>query len=209
MQPTDDIALLLAWQHGDARAGSALLRRHTNVVYRFFLTKTDASSAEELTQATFEACARHRGRIETPAVRAFLLGIAYKKLQKHRATWVRRDARHDPIDHSLAADCTSPSVALRRTERLRLILHAVKRLPLDLQTALELYYWEDLSIDEVAQVLDVAPGTVKSRLSRARDLLRERLVDIASGSEPLPHTTAGLQTWIRSVRPADLPDLRT
>lgn len=208
MRPTDDMTLLLAWQRGDAGAGSALLRRHTNVVYRFFLTKTDASAAEELTQATFDACARHREQIETQAVRAFLLGIAYKELQKHRATGVRRNGRHDPIERGLAAGCTSPSVALRRTERLRLILHAVQRLPLDLQTALELYDWEDLPIDEVAQVLDVAPATVKTRLARARDLMREKLVDIASGNEPLPRTAAGLQTWIRSVRPSDHPSLR-
>jgi RNA polymerase sigma-70 factor (ECF subfamily) len=199
VQVSDDVGLLAAWRRGDARAGSALLRRYTNTIFRFFLTKTDAQAAEELTQATFEACVRHCVRIEN--VRAFLLGIAYKQLQQHRARWVRSEARREAIVCSVVGDGTSPSLALFRTERLRLILHAVQQLPLDLQVAVELYYWEDLSIAEIAGVVEVAPGTVKSRLATARELLREHLARLASGGEVVPRTAAGLQTWIRSVRP--------
>jgi RNA polymerase sigma-70 factor (ECF subfamily) len=202
VQGSDDGALLRAWRCGDARAGGALLRRYTSTVYRFFLTKTDPSTAEELTQATFEACTRKSGNIEGLGVRAFLLGIAYKKLLQHRATWVRRGSRQVAMDRSLAADCTSPSLALFREQRLRLVLHALQQLPLELQIAVELYYWEDLPIKEVAQVLEIAPGTVKSRLAHARDLLRHRIGEAASGRDPVPSTAAGLQTWIRSVRDA-------
>jgi RNA polymerase sigma factor (sigma-70 family) len=181
MHGSDDEALLCAWRSGDPRAGSALLRRHTTTVYRFFLTKTDPVVAEELTQATFEACIRKADRIDGVGVRAYLLGIAHKKLLQHRARWVRRDARHDDLDRSIAAECTSPSGALFRDQRRRLILHALQKLPPTLRTVVELYYWEDLSIAEVSQVLEIPGGTVKSRLAHARELLRPRIIESAAG----------------------------
>jgi RNA polymerase sigma-70 factor, ECF subfamily len=52
---------------------------------------------------------------------------------------------------------------------------ALDKLPLRYQSVLALHYLEDLSVQEVAAVLKVAVGTVKSRLSRGRDLLRERI----------------------------------
>jgi RNA polymerase sigma factor (sigma-70 family) len=177
MHGSDDEALLRAWRSGDTRAGSALLRRHTTTVYRFLLSKTDPVVAEELTQATFEACIRKIDRVDGSRVRAYLLGIAYKLLLQHRTRWVRRDARHEEIDRSIAAECTSPSGALFREQRLRMILHALQKLPLELQSVVELYYWEELSIAEVSQVLEIPGGTVKSRLAHARELLRPRIVE--------------------------------
>ena len=60
------------------------------------------------------------------------------------------------------------------TEPLR---RALAELPLHFQTVLTLHYLEELSIDEVAAVTGSPPGTIKSRLSRGRELLRARLSD--------------------------------
>ena len=73
------------------------------------------------------------------------------------------------------------------------MLAALNGLPLDLQIALELYYWEELSVVEVAAVLEVPEGTVKSRLHRARQLLREQL-DRAE-----PNEDAAIET-LRTLR---------
>ncbi|MEZ4372915.1 MAG: sigma-70 family RNA polymerase sigma factor [Polyangiaceae bacterium] len=47
------------------------------------------------------------------------------------------------------------------------LVEALQRLPLDLQMAIELYYWEELSVAELAEALEIPAGTVKSRLHRA------------------------------------------
>ena len=52
---------------------------------------------------------------------------------------------------------------------------AILALPLSIQTALTLHYFEDLSIDAIATIMNCRPGTVKSRLSRGRELLRIKL----------------------------------
>ena len=66
------------------------------------------------------------------------------------------------------------TIAIQRAEQ-RLLVEALQRLPLDLQMAIELYYWEELSVAELAEALEVPAGTVKSRLHRARELLREEM----------------------------------
>jgi RNA polymerase sigma factor (sigma-70 family) len=197
----DEFALLRAWQAGDAESGSQLLRRYAEPLYHFFLTKTDPTSAEELTQATFEACTRHRAEIqEAGSIRAYLFGIARKKVLQHRDEWRRRGARHDALEHSVVGSRTSPSVAVARSQQQQLVLLALQRLPLDFQIAIELHYWEDMSVVEIARVLEVAPGTVKSRLFRARELLRDAIVQLASNADLASSTVQGLEQWIASLR---------
>jgi RNA polymerase sigma-70 factor (ECF subfamily) len=199
----DEFALLNAWRSGDAESGTQLLRRYTDTVYHFFLTKTDGASAEELTQATFEACTRQRDRIcEQGSIRAYLLGIARKKLLQHHDEWRRRGMRRQSLEGSVAGMLTSPSVALARSERQRIVLAALQALPIDFQIAIELHYWEDMSVAEIARVLEVAPGTVKSRLHRGRELLREKIHQVAADPRLAEDTVAGLQTWIASLRGA-------
>ena len=54
MLPDDDLELLGLWQAGQTLAGRELVRRHYAAVYRFFFSKVDLGSCEDLTQATFE-----------------------------------------------------------------------------------------------------------------------------------------------------------
>jgi len=55
------------------------------------------------------------------------------------------------------------------------------RVPLDHQIVIELFYWEEPSIADIAEVIGVAKGTVSSRLSRAKDNLRRALRDLEAG----------------------------
>lgn len=72
------------------------------------------------------------------------------------------------------------SIAAAR-ERQRLLLLALRQLPLTLQLPLELHYWEGLSMREIGELLDLKPGTVKKRLFTARrrlsDAMNEHLED--------------------------------
>ena len=143
---------------------------------RFFRTKTDVG-VEDLVQRTFLVCAERLhsyGGVAT--FRAFLFGIARNVLFEHLRARTR-DGRPDAALGASAIIDLAPGVstlAFRRAEQ-RSLVDALQRIPLKLQLVVELYYWEELGIDELAHLLDVPEGTVKSRLHRARGLLREAM----------------------------------
>jgi RNA polymerase sigma factor (sigma-70 family) len=170
----DELELLCRWQAGDTAAGERVLAQHFWPIYRFFRGKVDGA-ADDLAQRTFLICLEslHRLRPEL-GIRAFLFGVARNVLLE----WLRRcerDARLDPAVTSLAATTRTHGSRLDERDAGRALREALTELPIDFQIAVELHYWEGLTIVEIAEVLDVPPGTIKSRLSRARAHLRERL----------------------------------
>jgi RNA polymerase sigma-70 factor (ECF subfamily) len=168
---SDDLELLLAWRSGDDEAGNRLARRHFQDIYTFFRTKA-ADAAEDLTQQTFLHAVRARDRVDDRGgFRAYLFGIARHRLLHH---WDSLRAGGVALDE-VADRGTSPSGGARQGERKELILAALARLDLDERLAIELTYWHELSATEVAQVLEIPVGTVKSRIRRARAELRRGL----------------------------------
>jgi RNA polymerase sigma factor (sigma-70 family) len=171
-----DYELLSAWRNDDAASGNALVRRHFTSVYTFLRSKAP-EHVDELVQRTFLACVEAVERIdETRSFRAYLFGIARRQLIYHYRSHRREGERFDPMLESVCDVRGSPSQVAAMRQEQQLVLDALQNLPLDLQITLELHYWEGMTVAEVAAVLEVPPGTVKSRLHRARELLREKLV---------------------------------
>ena len=196
----DEFELLRAWRMGDSAAGSRLLRQHVDMLYHFFAARVGETNAEELTQSTFEVCAKSRDKLKGEgSIRAYLLAIARNKLLQHRDEWRRRGSRHQPMEASVAGYGPSVTSVVAGREQQRVIVAALRRLPLDFQLAIELHYWEDLSVVEVAQVLAISPGTVKSRMHRARAMLREAIDELAQSEALAASATQGLDTWIASL----------
>jgi DNA-directed RNA polymerase specialized sigma24 family protein len=94
----------------------------------------------------------------------------------------------------------SPSSVLAVHQEQRLLLEALRRIPLDYQLVLELYYWEDMAAPELAQVLGLPEGTVRSRLRRARELLTHRMKVLARSPTLLKTTLSDLEKWVTSLR---------
>ncbi|MGF1467327.1 MAG: RNA polymerase sigma factor [Sandaracinaceae bacterium] len=166
----DDSELFAAWQGGDAQAGNELFERHFDGLYRFFRGKVD-DGAEDLVQKTLLACVRGRAYRGDGTFRAYLYAVARNALYDA----LRAKRRHERLDFgevSLEDLGTSPTGWLARREEQQLLHMALRRIPVDLQIALELFYFEDLSAAEVAQVLDVPEGTVRSRVRRGLAQLR-------------------------------------
>jgi RNA polymerase sigma factor (sigma-70 family) len=170
-----DYELLTAWRDDDAESGNALVRRHFASVYTFLRSKAP-EHVDELVQRTFLACVEAVERIdEDRSFRAYLFGIARRQLIYHYRSNRREGDRFDPMLESVCDVRGSPSQIAAMREEQQMVLDALQNLPLDLQITLELHYWEGMTVAEVGAVLEVPAGTIKSRLHRARELLRERL----------------------------------
>jgi len=82
------------------------------------------------------------------------------------------------------------------------LLEALRRLPLDLQIAIELHYWEGMTVREIALVVDAPEGTIKRRLQRARARLEAIIRELAD-SDVLANSTIGdLAGWARQLQEA-------
>lgn len=200
--PSDE-TLLETWRAGDRAAGEALLRRHFDALFGFFRGKLDDRAVvEDLVQRTMLAVFRGREGFRSDAsFRTWLFAIARNEL----CGQLRRAQRNpEPVDFGEVSVAelsgAGPNTVVGRLQHARLLLEALRRIPLDLQIAIELTYWEDLSATEVAAVLDVPPGTVKSRLRRAREALHEAMLALGSPSAAAHDTVENLDGWAARVR---------
>jgi len=194
-----DADLLAAWRAGDRALGNALFRRHVVRVSRFFRTKLP-EAAEDLTQSTFLALVEAQPTLRAEAsFRAFVFGIARKQLLMHLRGRTRARQRFDPLTTSAVDAGASPARLAARHEQQRLVATALQRLPVDYQVALELHYLEGLSLQEIAEALEIPLGTVKSHLSRGRTLAAERLAELAPPAELLTSAVTGLEEWIGTL----------
>jgi RNA polymerase sigma-70 factor (ECF subfamily) len=195
-----DYELLEAWRAGDATAGNLLVRRHFAVIYGFLRSKAH-ESVDELVQNTFLGCVEAVDRIDpNRSFRAYLFGIARRQLIYHYRKRRADGDRFDAMITSVRDVGGSPSHFAAARQEQRLVLDALHDLPLDMQITLELHYWEHMTVAEVADVLEVPPGTIKSRLHRGRELLRERLTQLGAPSEVTESSLDHLRA-LESARP--------
>jgi RNA polymerase sigma-70 factor (ECF subfamily) len=196
----DDERLLRAWRDGDQDAGNALVDRHFSTVYRFFRSKVD-DDVEDLTQRTFLASLEGLERLRRDRdFRAYLLGIARRLLLRRFRDQAIRGRYEDPMMVSAAELGGSPSQEIAAADERRLLLLGLRRIPLDLQICLELHYWEGMAVADIAEVLSVPPGTVKSRLHRAREQLRLRIQDMHDDANLVESTISDLARWAAGLK---------
>ena len=173
--------LLELWRGGDRAAGEELVQRYWKAIAGFFRAKVGDQSGDLIAQ-TFLACVEGKDRIEGEDVRAYVFSIARRRLADH----FRRSAASPVVDCSMTsiADlATGASSLLVRHQEGALLREALRRIPIDDQLALELTYVEGLSGREVARVLEIPENTLRSRLGRAREKLRQRLLELGSAEE--------------------------
>ena len=94
----------------------------------------------------------------------------------------------------------TPSALAAAQEEHRLLLQGLRRLPLELQISLELHFWEGMSGRELAEVLDVSEGTVRSRLRRAKEQLARHIDELTQDAALVESTLTNLDRWATSLR---------
>ena len=193
-----DRELLARWQAGEKRAGEALVERYFERLYTFFYTKL-AQEADELVQATFLACldAKDRFRGES-TFKTFLYGIAKHHLYAHLRRR-HRDGDRLAFDVSSIEDIIStPRTRIGRDQDRERLVDAMRRLPIEQQTLLELHYWEELGIADLAAIFEAPAVTIRSRLHRARIALRDLLQAEQTG-DGVAETLEAMDDWARST----------
>lgn len=167
---------------GDRDAFAVIVRHYQRRMFGLALMMTrNAAAAEDVAQ---EAMVRAYERLHlyddrlpfAPWISTITARLAQNWLVR-RSTVVAREgaAVHDDLDAS--ADAIDPLEALIADEGDRRLWRAVSALPSGQRTAVVLHYRQDLRVTDIAGVLGVTPGTIKTLLFRARQRLRRALTD--------------------------------
>jgi RNA polymerase sigma-70 factor, ECF subfamily len=174
-KPADDV-LIESIGKGDRRAMVSLFIRHNVRIHRFVMRLTGKTSiAEDVVSEVFldiwRGAAEFSGRSN---VSTWLLGIARNKTMS-----VLRRRTETPLDYDAAIelvdDMDDPEVVADRASRGAVVRRCLMRLPPPLREVVDLIYYHEKTIAEVAEIVGIPPGTVKTRMFHARSRLQELL----------------------------------
>lgn len=184
----DEADLVRRCAAGDQRACAELVGTHERMVYQlaFHLLGT-REEALDLSQEVFLRVFRTMGTFRgQSSLRTWIYRIVINQA-KNRQRWWRRRRQSDQVsldqhvqahgDLAQRPEATAPDRLLARKQAAARLWAALDRLPFDQRTAIVLREFDGLSYDEIAFSLDIAVGTVKSRLTRARQALRSDLAE--------------------------------
>lgn len=194
-----DGELLERWRAGDAASGEALFERYYDMIDRFFLNKV-GDAVPDLVQETFTRCVKNHDRIRDNQFRLYVFGIAYHVLKAHLRERYRGNALFDASAASVYDVAPGPATLVVRRREHRLLLEALRQIPIDDQVILELHYWDNLTTDDIAEALAIPVGTARGRLQRARDRLGEVMHRLTASPAALTTTMAQLEDWARDCR---------
>jgi RNA polymerase sigma-70 factor, ECF subfamily len=170
----DEAVLVNRLQQGDERAFDEIYSRHQPPVFRYALRMSGSqSTAEEVVQDVFLALI-HGARGYDPQagpLRSYLYGMARHALARRR----RGERAFEDLAADVPANGDDPLAGMERGECVELVREALASLPAHYREVVVFCEMEELSYAEAAEVLGVPVGTVRSRLSRAKGLLLERL----------------------------------
>jgi len=178
-EDSPDEGLIHSIAAGDKRAMHVLFARHNVRTYRFVLRLVrDEAIAEDLVSEVFldvwRKAADFEGRSQ---VSTWILAIARHKaltMQGRRPT----QQLDDRVAETLEDPADDPELALQKRQRASLMLSCLKRLSAAHREIIDLVYYHEKSIDQVAEIIGVPRSTVKTRMFYARNRMEALLAEI-------------------------------
>ena len=175
-ETSSDEMLIVRIAGGDRLAMQTLFARHRTAVYRWLVRLVgNEATAEDLLSDVFLDVWRQADRFQArSSVSTWLMAIArFKALSARR---VRKDAELDEtIEATVADSADDPEVMLEKKSRDALVRKAVTTLSPEHREVIDLVYYHEKSVDEVAQIVGVPPATVKTRMFYARNKMADLL----------------------------------
>jgi RNA polymerase sigma-70 factor (ECF subfamily) len=171
----DDALLVATALAGHPDAFGTLVERYERAVYHLCLrTMRDTEEAADCTQEAFFKAFRSLGTFKPGAkFSTWIFSIAYHACCDRLAR--RKRYSNDELPDR-ADPAPGPALVAETSERSRELLAAVEALPEKYRTVITLYHLQGKQYEEIAQVLKLPMGTVKTHLFRAKELLRKALV---------------------------------
>ena len=171
-----DEALWQESQRGDGQAFVLLYERHAKTIYNYLFRRlADWSEAEDLTAVVFLEAFRRRGDAVVVEGRLlpWLYGVATNVLRnRRRAQWRHREALAQ-LSHERGHDESDAASRADAAEQMRMMLKRISTLPRAQQDVVALCLLSGVSYEDAATALRVPVGTIRSRVSRARESLVE------------------------------------
>ncbi len=196
---TDDQSLIAACRSGQTEAYGELVRRYQNRLYPTVLRLTGcAEDAQDLLQETFLRAYQKLGHFQgESSFYTWIFRIAVNLAlsdRRRRKPASRNNLRTDdnPVETTADGRETDPSAPLERVERQRVVQEALNALAADHRAVVVLKEFDGLRYEEIAALLNIPVGTVRSRLHRARCELRDRLRGLVDEEIPARHGAADL-----------------
>jgi RNA polymerase sigma factor (sigma-70 family) len=179
----DESELVARARGGEVTAYEELVRRYQSIAHRTaFVITGEAAEAEDAAQVGFVKAYGALGRFDTGRpFRPWLLRIVANEARNRRRAAARRAALEVAVAREPERSAPSPEAEAEAGERREALMGAVNALREEDRRVIALRYFLDLSEAEMAEVLGVASGTVKSRLSRAKGRLRASLAGAGVG----------------------------
>jgi RNA polymerase sigma-70 factor, ECF subfamily len=180
-QTSSDETLIERIASGDRLAMQALFARHRTAVYRWLLRfVNDETLAEDLLSEVFLDVWRQAGRFESrSSVSTWLIAIG-----RHKALSARRRRTDEEFDEkveaTIADQTDDPETALQKKSREEILRQALTELSREHRTVVDLVYYHEKSVDEVALILAIPAATVKTRMFYARKRLAKLVESDAS-----------------------------
>lgn len=175
---TDDELLAIRCQLGEPDALNALVARWHEPVWQYARRVAGSpDAADDVAQDVWMRIVRGLPRLKEPArIRAWIFGIARRVLMdRFRRQYAAPVAVELDVDHLEDPDEGAAEEQRALEADLTRMHEALSELPMTEREVLALFYLQELSLADLAEVLSVPVGTVKSRLHRARQRLRTRM----------------------------------
>ena len=161
-----DGLLVMQCQNGDQKAFNLLVKRwHSRLLRHAIRVLKDGETSKDIVQDSWISISKGIGRLKNPS---------------HFGPWALRIVYHKAIDHlrkqkTRVVGWEPESKDEGKENNINIVLAKLKELPENHRMILSMFYLEEMPVAEIAFVLKVPPGTVKSRLYNAREYFRKNL----------------------------------
>ena len=164
----------------DGRAFAVIFDRHFRAIFRFLRGRVGRQLAEDLASETFVVAfgRRHSYDLSREDARPWLYGIAVNLLREYRRAEERRLRAYARVPADSGQHRTSLASTLDSS-----VSAALLELTQEERNLILLLTWADLTYEQLGDALDLPVGTIRSRVSRVRSKLRDRLTPVDAGVE--------------------------
>jgi len=209
LQKLDDWPLYWRWSAGDRRSAAVLVERYSSLLQRFFRNKVrDTEAVSELISETMLGCLSAVDRAEASGpFRSFLFGVAMNNLRVYIRRSYKRQREVDDFDEvCVGEEADTPTGLVCRHGETRLLVRALRRIPMKFQIVLELQFFEEMSGPDIAELLGMPQATVYTNQRRGKERLQAKLEELAESPGQAQSTLVGLETWVNDIRAQVTPE---